>query len=204
MPYHERMSSRRFVSKELLYTIAPLAIAAGFAYAAHGGLLCNDGHKTEVTVVAKAARGTKVDVYQDGKKVKAKRRSARKRRAAATPRTPRKIGSKAFRATETHWVPRRAVERIFADPSLLRGAGDLVPQRECSGLNGFRLENAAKDGFFRRLGFREGDLITAIEDQRLDSRRAAREAISDLQQADRVTVTVIRNNKTLQKTFLIE
>lgn len=201
MPYHERMSSRRFVSKELLYTIAPLAIAAGFAYAAHGGLLCNGGHTTEVKVVAKATKGTKVDVYQDGKKVKAKRRSARKRRSATHGKN---LGSKVFRATETHWVPRSVVERVVADPSLLRSAGDLVPDRECRGLNGFRMENTVKGGLFRRLGFRDGDLITAIDDQRLDSRRAAREAISELEQADRVTVTVIRHNKTLQKTFLIE
>ena len=201
MPYYEGMSSRRFVSKELLYTVAPLAIAAGFAYAAHGGLLCNGGHQTEVKVVAKATKGTKVDVYQDGKKVKAKRRAVRKRRNTAEAKH---LGSKVFRATETHWVPRATVERVLANPSLLRNFGDLVPQRECSGLNGFRMENTVKGGLFRRLGFRDGDLITAIDDQRLDSRRAAREAISDVEQADRVTVTVIRHNKTLQKTFLIE
>ena len=202
MPYHECMSSRRFVSKELLYTIAPLAIAAGFAYAAHGGLLCNGGgHQTQVKVVAKAAPGTQIDVYQDGKKVKPNRRSARKRRGNADLK---RLGAKVFRATETHWVPRSVVETVVANPRQLRSAGDLVPQRECSGLNGFRVENTVKGGLFRRLGFRDGDLITAVDDQRLESRRAAREAISDLQDADRVTVTVIRHNKTLQKTFLIE
>ncbi len=195
------MSPRRFVSKELLYTIAPLAIAAGFAYAAHGGLLCTGGHKTEVKVITKSADGTKVDVYQDGKKVRAKRRSARKRRKGVDHK---KLGSKVFRATETHWVPRAVVEKVMDDPSLLRSAGELVPERECRGLNGFRLDNTVKGGLFRRLGFIDGDLVTAIDGQSLKSRRAAREAISDLEQADRVTVTVIRHNKTLQKTFLIE
>ena len=200
MPYHERMSSRRFVSKELLYTIAPLVIAAGFAYAAHGGLLWNGAHKTEVKVVVKAAKGTKVDVYQDGKKVKAKRRSTRKRRNAIGTKH---LGSKVYRATETHWVPRNVIERLVADPSLLRSYGDIVPERECSGLVGFRMENTLRGGLIRKLGFRDGDLITAIDDQRLESRRATREAISGVEQADQVTVTVIRGDKTLQKTFLI-
>ena len=195
------MSSRRFASKELLYTIAPLAIAAGFAYAAHAGLLCNGGHQTEVRVIAKATKGTKVDVYRDGKKVKSKRRSARNRNK---PAHASGLGSRIYRATETHWVPRHVVETVLDDPSVLRKFGTVVPKRECGGLSGFRMKDTVKGGLFRRLGFRDGDLITAIDDQRLDSRRAAREAISDLEQADRVTVTVIRHNKTLQKTFLIE
>lgn len=201
MPYHGGMSARRFVSRELLYTVAPLAIAAGFAYAAHGGLLCNGGHKTEVKVVAKASKGTDVDVYHDGKKVKAKRRTAGKRRNGVHPK---RLGSKIYRANETHWVPRYVVERLVADPGLLNIYGDLVPQRECRGLIGYRMENTLDGGLFRKLGFEEGDLITAIDDQRLESREATREAISGVQQADQVTVTVVRRNKTVQKTFLIE
>jgi type II secretory pathway component PulC len=194
------MTSRRFLSKELLYTVAPLAIAAGFAYAAHGGLLCNGGHKTEVRVIAKAAKGTDVEVYQDGKQVKAKRRSAKKRRSGRANH----LGSKVYRATETHWVPRNVLDRVVADPSLLSAYGDVVPQRECSTMVGFRIENTVRGGLIRRLGFRDGDLVTAIDDQRLESRRAAREAISGVEDADQVTVTVVRDDKTLQKTFLIE
>ena len=182
-----------------LYTVAPLVIAAGFAYAAHGGLLCNGGHKTEVKVVAKATKGTKVDVYQDGKKVKAKRRSGKRRNGKA-----KHLGAKVYRATETHWVPGKVLEKLFANPSLLRNYGDLVAERECSGMVGYRMQNTVRNGLFQKLGFQDGDLITAIDDQRLESRRATREAISDVEKADQVTVTVVRDNKTLQKTFLIE
>lgn len=205
MPYHERMSSRPLVSKELLYTIAPLAIAAGFAFAAHGGFLCSGGHETQVKVVAKAHPGTKVEVFHDSRKVKAKKRRAKKRRGGVDPKA---LGSKIYRATETHWVPRSVVEKLVADPGLLSIYGDLVPIREgsaeCSGMIGYRVENTLKGGVIRRLGFHDGDLITAIDGVHLESRRAARRALSGVEGADQVTVTIVRNDKTLQKTFLIE
>ena len=69
---------------------------------------------------------------------------------------------------------------------------------------GLRLENSLKNGLFLKLGFQDGDLITAIDDVRIESRRAARQAISGIQHADQLTVTVVRGDKTLQKTFLIE
>ncbi len=195
------MTSRPLLSKELLFTVAPLAIAAGFAWAAHGGFLCNGGHRTQVKVVAKAERGTKVDVYKDGEKIQAKKRRAKKSRNGVDPM---KLGSKIYRATETFWVPRYVVETISEDPGLLRIYGDFEPVRECRGMIGYRVENTIRDGVIRRLGFRDGDLITAIDGVRLESRRAARRALADLETADQVTVTVVRGDKTLQKTFLIE
>lgn len=195
------MSSRPLVSKELLYTVAPLAIAAGFAFAAHGGFLCSGGHETRVKVVAKVDPGTKVEVYRDGQKVKAKKRRAKKTRHGVDPLA---LGSKIYRATETHWVPRSVVQKLVDDPGLVAVHGDVVPLRDCSGMIGFRVENTLRDGVIRRLGFRDGDLITAIDGLRLDSRRAARKAISGVEGADQVTVTIVRDDKTLQKTFLIE
>ena len=201
MPYDGGMSSRSFVSKELLYTVAPLAIAAGFAFAAHGGFLCSGGH-TKVEVVAKAERGTTVEVYRDGARVEAKRRrAARKRRNG---KDPMKLGAKIYKATETHWVPRAVVEKVVADPSLLKLYGDLVPVRECGGMIGMRVENTIKGGLMRRLGLRDGDLITAIDGDRLKSHRAIRKALRGVEDADRLNVTIVRRNKTLQKTFLIE
>lgn len=188
-------------SRELLYTVAPLAIAAGFAFAAHGGWLCSGGQQTHVKIVAKAEPGTSVSVYRDGQKVKAKRRHARKQRHGVDPL---KIGAKIYRATETHWVPRSVVSKVLEDPKLLRFSGDLVPERECQGLAGFRVENTVKRGLMRKLGFHDGDLITAIDDTRLTSKGAARRAVDGLEGADQVSVTVVRGDKTLQKTFLIE
>ncbi len=199
MPYDVGMPRRS--SRELLYTVAPLAIAAGFAFAAHGGWLCNGGHKTRVKVVAKAEPGTSVSVYRDGQKVKAKRRRARKQRHGVDPL---KIGAKIYRPAETHWVPRSVVSKVLQDPKLLRVSGDLVPEHECRGLAGFRVENTLKHGLFRKLGFHDGDLVTAIDDTRLTSKHAARQAVDALEEADQVTVTVVRGDKTLQKTFLIE
>lgn len=201
MPYDDGMSSRPVVSKQLLFNLAPLAIAAGFAYAAHAGFLCSPGQTTEVKVVAKAEPGTKLAIYHDGKRVEAKKRRAEKRRNGVNPKL---LGRKIYRATETFWVPRYVVERLVEDPGLLRLYGDFVPVRECSGLVGYRVENTVKGGVIRRLGFRNGDLITAIDGVRVDSRRAVLDALSDIEAADQLTVTTIRGNKTLQKTFLIE
>jgi type II secretory pathway component PulC len=194
------MTSRPVVPNRLLFTIAPLAIAAGFAYAAHSGVLCS-GNKTEVKVIAKTDRGTKVEVYRDGKRVRAKKRQGEKLRNGVNPKT---LGTKIYRAMETHWVPRRVVRKLAADPGMLKLYGDLVPVRECSGMVGFRIENTVKEGIYRRLGFRDGDLITAIDDVRIDSRRAAIRAVERIETADQVTVTTVRDGKTLQKTFLIE
>ncbi len=201
MPYDERMSSRPVVSKQFLFNLAPLAIAAGFAYAAHAGFLCSPGQTTEVKVVAKADRGTQVAVYHDGKRVEAKKRRGEKLRNGVNPKL---LGSKIYRAMETFWVPRYVVERLVEDPGLLRLYGDFVPVRECSGLVGYRVESTVKGGVTRRLGFRNGDLITAINGVRIDSRQDVLDALSDVETADQVTVTTIRDNKTLQKTFLIE
>lgn len=199
MPYHAGMSSRSFVSKQLLYTVAPLAIAAGFAFAAHSGMLCNGGQHTQVQVIAKAERGAKVEVYRDGKKVEAKRRRARRQR-----HDPMKLGAKIYRATETHWVPRRVVEKLVANPNRLDFYGDLVPVRECSGIVGLRVENTVKGGLFRRLGLRDGDLITAIDGDHINSLGSIREALDGVEDADQLNLTVVRRDKTLQKTFLIE
>lgn len=201
MPYHDRMPSRPVVSKQFLFNLAPLAVAAGFAYAAHAGFLHPGGQTTEVKVVAKAEQGTKVAVYHDGKRVEAKKRRGAALRNGVNPKL---LGSKIYRAMETFWVPRYVVERLVADPGLLRLYGDFVPVRECSGMVGYRVENTVKGGVIRRLGFRNGDLITAIDGVRVDSRRAVLEALSDIETADQLTVTTIRDNKTLQKTFLIE
>lgn len=191
----------RLLSKQLLYTVAPLAIAGGFAFAAHGGLLCSGGHQTKVKIIAKAERGTQVEVFHDGARVRAKRRRSKQRRKGVDPRA---LGSKIYRATETHWVPGRVVDKISKDPGLLRLYGDLVPVRECHGLVGYRVENTLKRGVIRRLGFLDGDLITSVDGVRLESRRAARRAMSSIEGSDQVTVTIVRDDKTLQKTFLIE
>lgn len=202
MPYDEGMPLRgRPSSKELLYTVAPLAIAAGFAFAAHGGWLCNGVRTTKVKVVAKANPGTSVSVYHDGVEVKAKRRRARKRRNGVDPQ---KLGTKIYRATETHWVPRSVVQKLDADPGLLYVYGDLVPVTKCagySGIIGYRVENTTKQGLFRKLGFHDGDLITQVDGERINEVEDLGEYVLG---ADQVTVTILRGEHTLQKTFLLE
>lgn len=194
---------RRPSSKEILHFVAPLAIAAGFAAAAHGGWLCNGASTSKIKVLAKAEPGTSIEIEANGAKIKSKtkRKAARKR---ARKNVSTKIGSKIYRASETHWVPRTVVQRIFADPSLLESHGELVPVSKCRGLVGYRVEDTLPRGLFRKLGFRDNDLITAIDGQRFSSLSYALDAVVDLEHDDQVTVTVVREGNTVQKTFLIE
>ncbi len=197
--------SRRPISKEALYTVAPLAIATGLAVAAHGGWLCSgsEANPSQVQIIAKAEKGTTLDVEADGVKVRVKRGKKRRAKGVADV-DPLRLGSKIYRATETHWVPRAVVRKVYADPSLLAMYGDFAPVRECGGLVGYRLVDTMKHGLFRKLGFKDGDLITAVDGQPIRSLSDAAEAAVDVEHADQLTVTVVRHGKTLQKKFLVE
>ena len=192
---------RRLVSKEALYTMAPLVIAAGFAAAAHAGFL-GPSNSSTVTVIAKAEPGTSIEVQAGDVVVKHKAKKAQKRKAGA--RDPYRLGAKVYRAQETHWVPRLVVERLFEDPSLLEVYGDFVTVRRCRSIDGYRIENILPNALLRRLGFRNGDYITAVDGQRFGRPQHARQLLQSLQFSDQITVTVVRGGHTLQKTFLIE
>jgi len=200
MPERRSLIQKLF-SKEGLYTAAPLVIATGFALAAHSGFLCSGGDTPQIQITAKAEPGTALDVRANGKRLRLHKKRGAKRVGDVNPVA---LGSKIYRATDTHWVPRAVVRKVLADPSLFALFGDFEPVRECSDVIGYRLVDIMPNGLFRKLGFKNGDLLISVDGKSIGSMQQIAAVVDGIEDADRVTVTVLRRGKTLQKTFLIE
>lgn len=186
-------------SKYAMYTAAPWALALGFAMAAHLGWFC-PGH---------ADHSARIDVHaESGINVSVSDGAVNVRRAAAQakkdlPWIPTSAKG-VFRSAETINVPRELGAMLMAEPTMLTQYGTALPLERDGKFYAWKLKKLKRGGLLRKFGFRNNDLITAVEghDVRCAGRLEAMfvEGLRD----GKITISVERRGDRLQKHFVLD
>lgn len=96
----------------------------------------------------------------------------------------------------------RVREEILEQPSRVTEYVRLQPQRQNGNLAGYRIYPGQDRALFQRLGLRPGELVTAINGVSLEDPQQALQVLSEVAQADSVTVTLERGGQ--QRTLNVE
>jgi S1-C subfamily serine protease len=102
----------------------------------------------------------------------------------------------------TTTITRATVDALLADPAKLSTAARVVPSLDADGFKIYGIRAARTDRFsFAALGFRNGDLVTAINGQQLTDMSAALEIYTEVRKAKKVEVAVVRRGRPLTLTI---
>ncbi|NBC81931.1 MAG: Do family serine endopeptidase [Bacteroidetes bacterium] len=88
-----------------------------------------------------------------------------------------------------------AVQRAILGVTIRDVTADLAKEKDFDILNGVYVEGLREGGAAKKAGIEEGDIITQINDSKVNSSAELQEEISKYRPGDEVKVTVIRNGK---------
>ncbi len=80
----------------------------------------------------------------------------------------------------------------------------LTEVRGKKGIDGFRVTFIRRGSPFAKLGLRKGDILTAVNGEKLDSYRTAFEAYKNVTNAEDLTLTIRRGNKEMELNYEID
>ncbi|CAB0151149.1 Type II secretion system protein C [Pseudidiomarina piscicola] len=116
--------------------------------------------------------------------------SAQRQTEPERPRWGDQVQSQQLSAGDRAAVRRARSQGAGALMDLIR----IVPAMSGDGLQGYRLSPGNKPELFSNAGFKPGDIAVAINGQDLTEVASAQVAINELRQAQKVIVTVLRND----------
>ena len=178
-----------------MLTTAPWALALGFALGAHAGWFC-PGHQHAASVEV-VSIGEELLLGDDDDPCTQARRDREIDRL-------RELGRQVRRTSETQAVPQELFAALTEDPWMLaRFARAKLVSRDGEPY-GFRVSLHEPGGLVRELGLREGDVVTHINGQALESTEDLREAVDGLRGLDEVSITVERKGSPLQKRYVVD
>lgn len=96
-------------------------------------------------------------------------------------------------------VERAFVDRLLANPGLLKGQGRVVPAIQGGETQGYKLYGIRPGSLPKLLGLKNGDLITQVNGTELDSLDAVMELYGKLRNASHLSVTILRKGKAVHK-----
>lgn len=99
-------------------------------------------------------------------------------------------------------VDRALVDQLMADPALLARQARVVPRVKDGAVLGYRLFAIRRESLPQRLGFENGDTLTAADGKALDSIDQAMKLFTELRRATRLELSLERRGKTV--TLVIE
>lgn len=100
-------------------------------------------------------------------------------------------------------LPRALVDEVLANPLAFSRAARVVPAVKDGAIVGFKLYAVRPGGVFARLNLLNGDTITAIAGQPLDSFDHALDAFTALRTTSRVEVAVVRRGAPMTLTITV-
>ena len=102
------------------------------------------------------------------------------------------------------WEIRRAVlQKLMANPTLLRGSARVTPHLEGGRPAGFRIHRMPGGGIYQGLGLQNGDVIRTVNGHPITTPDKALEAYTRLRKASRVVLGVTRNGRTLRHEYVV-
>jgi hypothetical protein len=100
-------------------------------------------------------------------------------------------------------LPRALVDEVLANPLALSRAARVVPAVKGGAIVGFKLYAVRPGGVFAKLNLVNGDTITAIAGQPLDSFEHALDAFTALRTTSRVELAVVRRGTPITLTITV-
>lgn len=100
-------------------------------------------------------------------------------------------------------IDRGAAAEVVGNMAVLTRSARIVPELHDGEATGFRLYSVRADGPLAALGFRNGDVISAINGRRLLSPEKALEAYATLKSATCVDVAFERNGQSLRNEYRV-
>jgi hypothetical protein len=105
---------------------------------------------------------------------------------------------------DTHYEIRQSlVEKVLLNPMAVAKGARVVPSMKNGKPDGFKLYAIRPSSVFARLGFANGDTLTAVNKHRLDSADDALEVYTQLRDTKRIEVELVRRGKPLTLVFTI-
>jgi general secretion pathway protein C len=93
-------------------------------------------------------------------------------------------------------------QQLKQNPKSLYGLVRATPKKDEAGnLVGYTLQPGRDPELFQNMGLQEGDVVTGINDIKLDSVNSSKEALKSAEAGDSVTMTVLRNGQEETLTF---
>jgi len=103
----------------------------------------------------------------------------------------------------TYEVQRGTVDSLLGNMSVLSRAARIVPEIKDGKAAGFRLFSVRPDGPFAKIGFQNGDVISAINGLDMSSPDKALEVYTKLRSASHLSVAMERNGTKITKEYSI-
>lgn len=103
----------------------------------------------------------------------------------------------------TYEVQRATVDSLLSNMSVLSRAARIVPEIKDGKAAGFRLFSVRPDGPFAKIGFQNGDVISAINGLDMSSPDKALEVYTKLRSASHLSVGMERNGQKVTKEYSI-
>ncbi|HEY2903566.1 MAG TPA: type II secretion system protein GspC [Polyangia bacterium] len=103
----------------------------------------------------------------------------------------------------TYDVQRATVDSLLGNMSVLSRAARIVPELKDGKAAGFRLFSVRPDGPFAKIGFQNGDVISAINGLDMSSPDKALEVYTKLRSASHLSVGMERNGQKITKEYSI-
>lgn len=100
-------------------------------------------------------------------------------------------------------IQRGFVDKLMAEPSLLAKQARVVPSQVDGLTRGFKLYGIRSGSLPQLLGFRNGDMVTAVNDQTLTSVDRAFQIAMQLRTATDLRIELVRDGKPLTKRLQI-
>ena len=121
----------------------------------------------------------------------------------STTRTTSTVSSGTSVRTSTIRLSRKQVDSALENLTELAGQITITPY-DSDGVQGMKLSNIQANSIFRRMGLRNGDILTAVDGKALTSVDQAYKLYDDLKSSDTANVQVIRRNTTRNYTYTIK
>lgn len=101
-------------------------------------------------------------------------------------------------------VERQFVEKLMGNPALLAKQARIVPSQKNGETQGFKFYGIRRGSLPRLLGLKNGDMLTEVNGESLNSMDQAMGLVMKLRRASNVTVTLVRKGKTINKEIQIQ
>lgn len=101
-------------------------------------------------------------------------------------------------------VDRAFVEKLMADPAMLAKQARIVPSKRGGETQGFKFYGIRRGSLPRLLGLKNGDMLTEVNGEALDSVDQAMGLAIKLRQASNLSVSIVRKGQTIRKEITIQ
>lgn len=101
-------------------------------------------------------------------------------------------------------VERSFVEKLMANPALLAKQARIVPSQRDGETRGFKFYGIRRGSLPKLLGLKNGDMLTEVNGEALDSVDKAMALYTKLRRASNLNVTVVRKGETISKEIQIQ